>query len=356
MASVQQMASKAISPGVFRRPGQSKQSFKLVLDGAVGTTALAEPVPVVQSRLPSAGTASTGYISTDNYTCARIMFGGTDAANETINYQVVLWYPVVPISGADEMTYTPLVVAAGVATLGTAAYTTDDMGAATNLFADTITNTRTVTGVAVNSPAGNSKAWLDIDLHNASGIEIQTERGTAASADVFLQLGEAPVPFDLTNTVSGVKTTVEAIDTLTKAGGDGDLADILTKLWYTGWRYVGKSSMTTGGNLFEIIGLVEVKVYGRALQDVTGAGNCSVGTPSSPALLIPSTLNTDIHALDLWISAAPAPSVDASDWKTALINGSVDNNIILTGTWTSGHVVFGCFWKPLLPTSRVISA
>jgi hypothetical protein len=156
--------------------------------------------------------------------------------------------------------------------------------------------------------------------------------------------------------VSDVDTTVTAIDTLTKSGGAGDLADMLTKLEYTGWRYAGKSSMATGGNLFDITGVVEAKVYGRAVGGVGGAGNCSVGTASSATLLIPSTTNTDIDARDLWISASPAPSVDASDWKTAIINGIEDANIVLTGTWTSGGVIFVCLWKPILPASTVVAS
>jgi len=266
MATTQQYAQHAIGPGVFRRVGQSKNKIRLVLDGGTGTTALAEPVPVVQSSLPSASTSSTGYISTDNYTCARIFFGGTDAANETINYQVVLWYPVEPVSGADELSYMPVVVAKGVATLGATTYTTDDFGAASNLIADTITDTRGHSGVVVNSPGGDSKAWIDVDLHNASGIEIETDRGTAASADVFLQFGEGPVPFELHGLVGGINdTTTDSLHG--KIGtdsemGDASLYDMLTGgVGTTGCAItpVTHSDITTDGStLFTASGSVLV--------------------------------------------------------------------------------------------------
>lgn len=186
---------KNIPAGIWRRQGQSKNAFRLIIDGdtSAATVLLAEPVPVVQSSLPlSAATGTSGYVPTDNFTCARLVFGGSGSAGNTLHYQVVLWYPGPVISGADELTYVPFVVAKGTAEFGTTTYTTNDMGATGNLFADTVVDDRGHGGVVVNSPGDNSKAWIDVDLHNASGIEVEVHIDTATSIDVMLQFGEMP--------------------------------------------------------------------------------------------------------------------------------------------------------------------
>jgi len=192
MATTEQTHRFKGARGLWRTDGQSRQPFQLLLDGATSNTLLAEPVPVVQSSLPSAGTGSTGCVPTENYPCARVVFGGTAAANTLTHYQVVLWYPGPVISGADELTYIPVIVAKGTARLGASTYTTDDMGAAANLFADTIVDERGADGVFVHSPEDDSKAWLDIDVHNATGIEIEVARTTATTVDVMVQFGEMP--------------------------------------------------------------------------------------------------------------------------------------------------------------------
>ncbi len=193
MATTEQYASHHIPPGKYRRPGQSKESFKKIINVATTTTMLVEPDAVVQSELPAADVAGTsGYIPTANFTCARLLFAGVGSANNQVHYQVVLWYPGPTVSGADELTYIPLVIAKGTARLGANTYSTNDMGATGTLWADMIIDTRGHSGVFVNSPEDDSKAWIDVDLHNASGIEVEVDRVGNTTTDVLLQFGEVP--------------------------------------------------------------------------------------------------------------------------------------------------------------------
>jgi len=125
----------------------------------------------------------------------RLMFGGSDAEDETINYNVDLWYCV---NGATGMAYVPVTVCSGVATLGAETYGTGgaNLGSATaNYFADTITAAVLGDGgVGVHqSIVADGIAWLEIDLQNAIGVQVRTDLGTAAGADVFAQLGEASI-------------------------------------------------------------------------------------------------------------------------------------------------------------------
>ena len=227
MPTTEQYPSHAISRGTFRRPGQSKEAFKVVLDGDTTSTALVEPVSVVQSALPlTTASGTTGYLPTSNWTCARIVFGGTASANLSGNYQVVLWYPVEPISGADEMSYMPVVAARGTFVTGANVYTTDDYGAAANLFADIITDEYNISGVTVNSPLNDNIAWMDVDLHNASGIEIETDLGSLASIDVLLQFGETPAAALGSVSIQGVSGTTRATNdvVLVKSAGTSQTA------------------------------------------------------------------------------------------------------------------------------------
>jgi len=191
------------APDATTRIGQSKRPWARALDSDTATTALANPVPV--NTLPVAAAGTTGAIQTHSDSMARIMIGGTDAANETINYQVVLWRRAGTVSGADANAYIPELIAKGVATLGATTFTVDDIGSGAEFFADTITNTLARTGVAVNSSADDAIATIEVDVHNACAIEVETDLATAASSDVFVQMGENVHPFELHSLVAGSK-------------------------------------------------------------------------------------------------------------------------------------------------------
>ena len=150
-------------------------SFSLLRKGVTDTTALAAPVPA--ASLPSA------VLPCKRMDSVRLVFGGSDGANEIVNYQVVLWFATKdPTGGAA---YWPLLVASGAATLGALTYTVDGVGATSRLVADTITNTSSHQGVSVYSPANDSMAYLDISTEGADAVEIEIDLDTAASADVF---------------------------------------------------------------------------------------------------------------------------------------------------------------------------
>jgi len=168
----------------------SQQPLRLVLDGATYDTGLADPA--VTSTMPATdSTTGRVVLPTNNFPVGRIVFGGTNTENQTINYQVILWRETV---GATGIVWVPTLVAKGVATLGTFAYTATELGAATNLFADTLTNALPTSGhpaVKIVSPENNRVAYIECETANASLLEVQCERGTAATIDAFMQFGES---------------------------------------------------------------------------------------------------------------------------------------------------------------------
>lgn len=174
---------------IIKGPGQrqvsagSRLAWHLHIDGSTDTAALTQPA--IATSLPSSA------LVVDDSQIARIRFGGTAAADLTINYQVVLWSRFEASGGSGGTVYLPVVVASGVATLGALTYGAGtDIGAAANLMADTITETMGLRGSLVTSAGGDGIAELEVDLRNAAAIEVQTDLGTAASADVLVQLGE----------------------------------------------------------------------------------------------------------------------------------------------------------------------
>lgn len=164
--------------------------FYTYLDGSTATDALTNPVPALE---PPAGAIPLG-----TYKSADVVFGGTDTANQTINYQVIGWRFFLNEAVAADGCWVPTILAKGVATLGTLAYTLTKLGAATNLFADTITKGTDFYSVVKTTVADDAVALLGIDVRGFSFLSVGTDRGTAVTVDVFVQLNnhelDAPTP------------------------------------------------------------------------------------------------------------------------------------------------------------------
>ena len=167
---------------------QSKEPFNLIIDGSAANTAIAAQAVAIALPLTTDGFIDLRGVDQPTL---RVMFGGTTTADDTLNYAIDLWYLV---NGADGVAYVPVVIATGIVTLGALAYAAGtNLGAAGNLFADTITVSQSNSGgVSVHSLVlAGSIAMLEIDLQNAIGVQIRTDLGTGDTADVFAQLGEA---------------------------------------------------------------------------------------------------------------------------------------------------------------------
>jgi hypothetical protein len=162
------------------------EPFTLLIDGSAETDALADPAPVA-AKAEVVATAADGIIDTRGKSVARIMFGGTDAENEATNYQVIAWSQV--LQGASEG-WVPRVVAKGLATFGADVYAITGFGAATNFFADTITDT--ILDKATIFQVADQRAVLEVPTFGAERIEVQTDRTTAATVDCLIQLSDAP--------------------------------------------------------------------------------------------------------------------------------------------------------------------
>ena len=81
------------------------------------------------------------------------------------------------------------------------------MGAAANFIADTITITTDpgLPGTWVNSPGSDGIAVLNVSLNNAEIVQVDIDRGTAATVDVFTQLGDMNAATDVNVNISDVQ-------------------------------------------------------------------------------------------------------------------------------------------------------
>ena len=191
---------------VPRNPEAYMTSFRRVIDSSVATAALVDPTPSATKPIV-VDTAANSVMECMGWNQARIMFGGSDAANETFNYQVILWSKVS--SAENTETWVPRVISAGLVTLGTDVYAAAGLGATTNFFADTITET-IHSGSRVFQPE-NLRAVLEIPLLNAERLEIQTDlpaSGPAATADAFVQLCNIDPPRLTIDQSTGAQSTV----------------------------------------------------------------------------------------------------------------------------------------------------
>jgi len=165
---------------------------KLLIDGSTATGALTHPAP---SATRPTGSNSWNVSDKNSVT---LVFGGSDGDGETVNYQVIGWREQAGVN--DVLAYVPIQKAKGAATFGTDVYTSTILGAAGNLWADTITIATANLHARVSSVADNTIAFLEIDVHDVEDVTVDTDLGTAASADVFIRDSKERLGPDLTQT------------------------------------------------------------------------------------------------------------------------------------------------------------
>jgi len=163
--------------------------MRLLIDASTATAALTANAPVAKisdlSGADGCAEQSRGIF----------IFAGTDAADETINYQVTGYFELQNGVSGEAATFLPIPIAAGVATLGTLTVGAAGLGFATaaSLIADTVTETLTSIRATPMSPADNTVAYLEVDLSGLVAIQIETDLGTAAAASVAFQPDDSHV-------------------------------------------------------------------------------------------------------------------------------------------------------------------
>lgn len=165
------------------RTAVSRHAGVLVVDGSDDTTGFTNPVATITKP-------ATQVVPMGDYAVLRLIFGGTDAANETVNYQVIGWYELPRGDAAQGDLWVPHLLARGAFTLGASAIT----GVTNGKFADTITETLETTRRIINpSTPDDSIAELTIDTRNALLVTVETDRDTAAKAYVWAIPGEVTI-------------------------------------------------------------------------------------------------------------------------------------------------------------------
>jgi len=223
------------------RLAQSKTPWFCILRGATNTTALTDPAPTatapvfiakpwppdtpIKNALGSHVTRGAHCVSatnatqlaagvmavkTESFAAARFIIGGSDAANETINHQIRLGYEVQPATGAAP--FVRVVAAEGVATLGARTEAVANLGTVANLLADDITDTLSNPGTLVLPGPADHIAMIEVNLRNADFVEIAVDLGTAATVDVWCQLGEASM--SVAQAIENLEVDLAALEVL----------------------------------------------------------------------------------------------------------------------------------------------
>jgi hypothetical protein len=179
------MSEMRNSEGDSYKSAVYRDGWRLVLAESTATAALALrgflTAAAVNTLLSDARSrVSNGLMELGAGDGAELVFLGTDAANETINYMISGLSPVFDWG----------ILATGVVTLG--ALTAGAAGAAHSgietgdLIADTITETASMADIEIFNPADDTVAILRInEARNVHSILVRTDLGTAASALVL---------------------------------------------------------------------------------------------------------------------------------------------------------------------------
>ncbi len=168
--------------------GLTGDPFTFLVDSSALGSALTDPAPA-NAKDEVIGTAAHGVLNCRGKSVARLMFGGTTTDGDIFNYQVILWSQVTGPSTTAPV-WMPRVIANGAITLGADVYsaTGAGVGASTSLFVDTITDT-VLDGASIYNTT-NLRAVLRVPLLGAERIEVQTDKTTGDTADVFCQLSD----------------------------------------------------------------------------------------------------------------------------------------------------------------------
>lgn len=213
-------------------------------------------------------------------------------------------------------------------------------------------NDLTFTAVAVDA-TGNDITIAYVDPAAPSVALLVTVVGSAIS--VRLATDESSV---ITSTAAQVDAAIDALPAAAalvtpanKAANDG-----------TGVVTAMAATPLTGGltptlTLFDVTGLVAVKLIARCTENLAGAtATVAAGTAINATGLLAQTTATDLDANELWHDATPDASVEL---VTVAAEKFVSQDIIQTvGTAaiTDGTLVYHCLWRPISSDGQVTAA
>ena len=123
----------------------------------------------------------------------------------------------------------------------------------------------------------------------------------------------------------------------------------------------GRGDESGTGNpltLFNVVGEVEVGVYGVCTVSLVSAGGATIGagTTSNANAIIASTTATDIDASDVWVDSTPSVDLISVDELTYHIVTNGEDIIEKTQNSqdiTAGNIYYVCLFRPLTDGSSV---
>lgn len=344
-----------VAAAPYSRMGYSTEPVRHIVDGDTKEDAFPT---FAASTAPSWATSTgrSGIIPTHGASSAKLFFAGKESSaseNKTFNYRVLLYRKFDVLTTATTPAYVPEVVAAGVATVGSTLLpsvlgsATADVG---DMWVDTLAPiTPFHSGVFVNSPADNTVASIEVDLHNACAIEVQGYIGTVTSWDAFLQFGEPSVPFDLAGASGLWPRYVESEITMV-AEGTGAV-----------------STSTAGHKALLVTGLVRgwIVVECTSTLESEGEATFSVGTDDDDDGICGRGTDIPFDPVNA-NTLVPVDGLDIPKASYMMVSGDLDcliefrsngidieyyvNVVALAG----GALKFHCWYQPLEPGAFIL--
>jgi hypothetical protein len=109
--------------------------------------------------------------------------------------------------------------------------------------------------------------------------------------------------------------------------------------------------------LFDVTGMVGVKIYARCAEDVrSSSGTIEVGTSTSTAGLIGQATASNLVANEIWHDATPDQTLELATVSTEKL---ITSDIILTVATdyvSGGKIDFVCIWRPLSVGANLVAA
>lgn len=109
--------------------------------------------------------------------------------------------------------------------------------------------------------------------------------------------------------------------------------------------------------LFEVSGVVEVRLFGICNTLLTGASaTLSVGVAGNTAVLIASTTATDIDANEVGLDNTPGVLAKALSSNGVIVNNSDIIETAGTANVTAGQIDYYAIWRPISDGATVTAA
>lgn len=190
-------------------------------------------------------------------------------------------------------------------------------------------------------PAAISQALAVSVLGTAITVSLATD-GAGAITSTAAQVDAA---------IDALPAAAALVTPANKAANDG--TGVVTALAATALT----GGLTPTATLFDVTGVVQVKVFARCTESLAGASaTVAVGTAINTTGLLATTTGTDIDVNEIWHDNAPDASVELGSVLTEKLVAQDITQTVATAAVTDGTLIYYCIWTPVSADGNVVAA